>query len=508
MKKNEGMKDRKFRNHISIILEQTGAFIAVVFVFIITQLFQKIDELAKSDFSFITDRGFLIFPGVIALFAVIVTGQLLVWSKTYISIEGNAIVIEKGRVNKKKNTIGIRNISNINLEQNLFEMVLGTCKVKLDTNSRSTADSTDVKILLKKCDALWFHQEIARRMEEEAGADAAASGAGNAISGTVCGEPEEYDVHAGIADMIQHGFFSISLISVSVFILAIIGTVGSVVEMLSQEKLMESLTGALAGIVVVVFIILSTLWDTVKDFIRYYDFRAKRLEDKIYIKYGFLKKVEYTIPVDKIQALKIRQSLLARVGHRYKAEIINVGMGDDKEEQNSFLVLYCKQETLKERLSLLLPEFACSVDQPVDRLPVSVWAAWTVPAIVYILIAVSCAFVCNTLTENKYCVYVWPAAAVLVILLFVGMVLKYRTAGAGADDRYLKIVRGYFSKEYLTVRYRDIQYVQFSQSFIAKACGIKKGEIRLLASSLNTSHDIPYFKGSMDEIIKRGMLTF
>ena len=215
MKENEMRQGRRFRNHISVILEQTGAVIAAVFVLIVTQLFQSIDELTESDLSFITSKGFLILIGVIVLLAVSLIGQVLVWARTYISIEENAIVIEKGRVNKKKNTIGIRNISNINLEQNLIEMLFGTCKVKLDTNSLSTADSTDVKIVLKKSDALWFQQEVTRKMEEAAGR-IPATGAGFGVSDGVTdaysagGEPEDYDVRAGIADIIRHGFFSLS----------------------------------------------------------------------------------------------------------------------------------------------------------------------------------------------------------------------------------------------------------------------------------------------------------
>ena len=59
-------------------------------------------------------------------------------------------MIERNTWNKKKNTIGLKNISNVNTEQNLLEMLLGTCKVKLDTNSMSTSDKTDVKIIFEK----------------------------------------------------------------------------------------------------------------------------------------------------------------------------------------------------------------------------------------------------------------------------------------------------------------------------------------------------------------------
>ena len=78
MKENEMRQERRFRNHISIILEQTGAVIAAALVLIITQLFQNIDELTESDLSFITSKGFLIFLGVIALLAVSLVSQVLV----------------------------------------------------------------------------------------------------------------------------------------------------------------------------------------------------------------------------------------------------------------------------------------------------------------------------------------------------------------------------------------------------------------------------------------------
>ena len=50
-------------------------------------------------------------------------------------------------INKKINTFGIKNIANINIEQNIFERIISTCKVKIDTDSRSTADETDIEIV-------------------------------------------------------------------------------------------------------------------------------------------------------------------------------------------------------------------------------------------------------------------------------------------------------------------------------------------------------------------------
>ena len=495
-------ENRRFRNHISIIIEQIGAGIVALAVLAVSILVQNVEEMAEADMSFLQGRGLIIFLGAVLLLAVSVGNRIFAWANTYICIEENAIVIERGKVNKKKNTIGIRNISNINIEQNLFEMILGTCKVKLDTNSRSTADSTDVTIVLKKADASRLKAEITRRLQGQPEQEISGQ---ERFRSEGAAEDETFDVRAEFSDVFRHGLFSVNIFSMLILIGAVIGTVTTVLQLLEQPHLMDALLGAAAGIIVAAGIVLSALWDTVKDFVRYYDFRAKRRGDKIYIKYGFLKKMEYTIPVDKIQALKIRQSFVARVFRRYMAEIVNVGMGDEKEEQNSFLILYTTEEKLKDQLELLLPEFAPTAKQKVERLPAAVWAAWAVPGVIYAVLVCASAAVCALLLE-EHTILIWMGAAGLILILLIGMVLKYLTDGSGCDGTFLKLCHGYFGKNYISVRYSQIQYMEIKQNFIAKAFGIRKGQIHLLASSANSSHGIPYFKGDKDERIRRGML--
>ena len=318
-------------------------------------------------------------------------------------------------------------------------------------------------------------------------------------------EDEEFDLRAEFGDIFQHGLFSINMFSMVILILGIIGAIVTAVRLLSQPDLMASVLGAAAGIRTAGAIVLSALWDTVKDFIRYYDFRAKRRGDKIYIRYGFLKKVEYTIPVDKIQALKVRQSFVARLGGRYMAEIVNVGMGDDKNERDSFLVLYSTEEKLKERIGLLLPEFAETVGQRTERMPGGAWAAWLTPLAVCCAAAVACAAVCAEIWQQHASVIMLGAAA-FILLVLIGLILKYRTDGVSTEGEFLKLCHGYFGRNYISVRYQNIQYAEIRQGFIARALGIRKGTVHLLASSSNAIHNIPYFKGDAAEKIRRGML--
>ena len=124
---------------------------------------------------------------------------------------------------------------------------------------------------------------------------------------------------------------------------------------------------------------------------------------------------------------------------------------------------------------------------------------------IYAAVVCASAAVCAVILEEDT-ILIWLGAACLILILLIGMVLKYLTDGSGCDGTFLKLCHGYFGKNYISVRYSQIQYMEIKQNFIARAFGIRKGEIRLLASSANASHGIPYFKGNEDERIRQGML--
>ena len=117
--------------------------------------------------------------------------------------------------------------------------------------------------------------------------------------------------------------------------------------------------------------------------------KSIRNENKLYIRYGILKKVNYTIPAEKISALKLKQTFFARLTGRYTAEIINIGMGDDAAETQSFFLPYCKRNQMEERIRLLLPEFYEAVQMQTVRQPIATWIAWIWPAVLFALFLVA-----------------------------------------------------------------------------------------------------------------------
>ena len=161
----------RFRCHFSMIFERTITLF-ILFVFWIFQSFldedsindtmKMIKQLKSGNIRDNDDFfGVIVGLGIVLIVSIIIfVFNWISWAKTYISVVDNTLIWEKNTINKKKKTIAVQNISNINTEQNIFEMIMGTCKVKLDTNSKSTSDTTDFKIVLKKKKAEEFKKMI------------------------------------------------------------------------------------------------------------------------------------------------------------------------------------------------------------------------------------------------------------------------------------------------------------------------------------------------------------
>ena len=95
-------KNKKIRNHISIVAEQIGGGFAALAAVAFGILIQNADELMEVDFSFAeAGRGLMIVGGILLLFIAAAVKQIWTWSKTWIYIDGQTIVIERNTVNQK-----------------------------------------------------------------------------------------------------------------------------------------------------------------------------------------------------------------------------------------------------------------------------------------------------------------------------------------------------------------------------------------------------------------------
>ena len=142
--------NKKFRNHFSIIIEKLWKYMLIIGLF----LWDMISDLSVEETLAVMDNliAALILVGILA---VVTIYEILVWRKTWIVMDENAVVITSGRIQQKKKTISLANVANVNIQRNILETLFGTCKVKLDVNSSGNmASEMEIVLKVEKASAL------------------------------------------------------------------------------------------------------------------------------------------------------------------------------------------------------------------------------------------------------------------------------------------------------------------------------------------------------------------
>lgn len=490
----------KFRNHISIVIEELGAIFWFVLIFLLGTIKDYFEDI-NNNIDSITLAGkkyWFVFPLLLVMLLITIIWKINKWRKTYIFIDSNVLVVERNTLNNKKISIAIKNISNVNTVQNLFESVIGTSALKLDTNTFSTADSTDVKIILKKEQAEQLKNRLLelingsseiKNIEEDI----------DKIDNDIC-------IKAESKDLIKHGVFSINVFSVLAFIAYLIGIIVYIVSLCEQNYDGITTKNIIINSILLIITGFTILWNTAKDFIKFWNYRVYRAKDNINLSYGIIKKVNYTIPISTINAVKLKQTFIARLFKRYMVEIVNVGLGDDETENNSFLLLYGTKNEIKEKLNILLPEFNACIDKEINKCPKCSWIIWSIPISIFIAIITSGVILAMELI-NKSHIIILAIGSIICIIGFVVLLGYYFTAGIAVTDSHLVLSKGYFKRELIFIQYNKIQYIKVKQNFIANHFGMYKGEVYILANLLNNIHGFPYCPEHYVKSIKEKILS-
>lgn len=505
------METRRFRNHYSSVFEKISTVLLSLIIIIIFNLGEDttMEETGEVVKGLISSIYLLVGIGIFLLLVGIVIGIMSwSWSKTWIVLEENSISVEKNTLTFSKNTLGIKDISNVNLEQNLFEMIIGTSKVKINTNSLSTASTTDLKIILKKKEAEELKNYLNQRINQL-----------NQNENTTVDKTEneqntennkcDYIMETSPKDILLNSIYSMNLVGSLIFASIACGFITNILDFIFgtdvvDNLLYEYLSTAVVIIVVVVSVIVVLVWSCVKNYIRMYNFSIKRVGDKIGIKYGMLKQVEFSIPVDKINAIVIHQTFIARLFRKYSAEMINVGMGDEKEE-DTYFCLYGTKEHLIDTIQNILPEFAESLDVKIERQPKKTIIMKAVGVTIWMLILCSIGAVVNFFVENAF-IYVISVLCFVLLLSIVISVLSFCIDGLGTSKQYCCIRAGAFATKKTIIKFDKIQYITSNKNPITSKLGLVISRVNILAMAGKNTEVLPYITEEKFEEISNKLI--
>lgn len=120
--------------------------------------------------------------------------------------------------------------------------------------------------------------------------------------------------------------------------------------------------------------------------LKYANFTVVRKEKEIVISRGLIEKHQITIPLQRIQAIKIKESLIRQPFGLAAVTIVSAGGNVLEEDKSAVLFPIISKKMIKQRLGELIPDYAPEDD--LNRLPKRALrryilrASWTVLAVV------------------------------------------------------------------------------------------------------------------------------
>ena len=246
------------------------------------------------------------------------------WVAFRFRIEGDDLILDSGVLARRRRVIPLARVQNIELEQSPWDRLARVAELRLETASGGAETEARLSVLaLPEAQALQA-ELLARR-------NRARGGAGGGEGAEESGEPgaaaaaaaPEVILRLGTADLAIAGATSneAGLIAAGLATLLefagdamigdrIFGAIGDAVGRGAELGML----GAALGIAALSFFLVVAGWlvSIVATIVRFHGFTLSRAGDDLLREYGLLSRHRSTIPLERVQAVRIEESLLRR----------------------------------------------------------------------------------------------------------------------------------------------------------------------------------------------------
>ena len=389
-----------------------------------------------------------------AVLVIVLVLGIVKWLRFTYRVEDSELRIEYGLFVKKKRYIPIERIQSLNFSEGILHRPFGLVKVKVETAGSSNARESEAELTaILKEEALELEKMIYR---EKKGQDVT---------------PEFPETQSGIRGE-EESFFTLS--SKDMWVLAATsGGVGVIISgvalFLSQfnelipyqavyEEMAVFVKSGVFIITLTVFVGLILAWflSIVWTFIIYGDFKIKIVDDHIVMTRGLLEKKQVTVPLNRVQGIRVVENPLRQLLGYCTVHIENAG-GSVLEKDSTSIKLFplVKKNRIPELLNRLFPEYA--IHHEFKRLPSRSLRRYVFRQSIWVLIPTAAA-----------CFFFWPyglwAAMFVIPLGFLGY-LQYRAGGFRIDDGQLSLQYRSVLKNTMYMKKNRIQSLDTKQSW-------------------------------------------
>jgi putative membrane protein len=361
----------------------------------------------------------LILVGVL----VIITGSavwgFLSWRATTYEVSGGAFHLRQGVIQKNERTIPLEHVQSVDTVQGIIQRLFGVVEVRVETAgggasepdaSLSALDRGAAEALRREIEG--FRREDVPEDEEEAGPVVLR--------------------RLGTRELLVAGATS-GQIGVALSLIAVVSQLfddffsEGFVQRLYESLAPRSVTAILAVILIVG--LLAWLLAIGGTILAYAGFTLSRNGDFLYIKRGLLERREATIPLARIQAVRIVEGVLRQPFGLAALHVESAGYGEDAGVSTTLFPLLPRKEAQKLLLDAA-PEFA--VTPALQRLPARALRRYVFRATIPALLLAAAAALIYFLALDSLLGGL-PALLLIPLAAAYGW-LRYRAAGWAFED--------------------------------------------------------------------------
>lgn len=415
----------------------------------------------------------LITGGIILLFIIIVlTVSIIKWRKYIYWFEDGELRIEYGLFVKKKRYIPFERIQTLNYKESILHRPLKLVKVEIETAGEKNGNAEASLTAITREQANNIELEMRRSKNANKQVDA-----------------EEVEVVEEPVEQEKKFIYRISnkelilLASTSSSLGILFSALAAIASQFNDLIPYEEIYGEMQNIIrfgvlfvvllVLVVILLSWLVSIAISYVVNYGFTLEEQDGKLLISKGLLEKKRITVPLQRIQGIRLVENPLRQLFGYCRVIIDSAGSSGDSNEANVIILPFTKKKTAIALLEKQFPQFNWQLPQ--RKVPKKALLRYLLKPLYVFGIPVAII---------SY--FGYPYGLLSIILLPILMLLaywQYRTASFSIEGLQLTLINRSFSKTTFVTSKNRIQSMTLKQTIFAERKDIATNEVNIMSGS-------------------------
>lgn len=394
------------------------------------------------------DPKYLIYLGAIYIgFEILsIIYIVLKWHFTTYELTEDAVILNRGIIFKTRKNVPYDKIHAIDYKQNLIEKLFRIKKLSIDSGATMTADIAEIIII-----------EDSKTVETLTKAIQLKKDSNYQVENV---EAESYIYKFSVLQKVADALFK-SALSIVLIGLLLIG-----LYVLSYFFDDEHDSTRLIDIILIFAVCFVVIFGAVFLYlvIRYYKYQVK-LEDKyIIISYGIFRKIQNTLALNRIKAIKIEEGFIRRLFKVCAIKLELVGFGSVSENKIlNYYIPFCTKDELDDYINQLQLDFKYH-DRKYRAPRKSFRYFYSLPLIIFTIIYLT--FIPIIFIFNEiFWLYLGGYLLIGLLILFAAY-LGYTNAGIYIDDNEVIAFNGAFNKKSTIILNRNITCIDRVDTYL------------------------------------------